>query len=142
VVEAGFRQAAVAGAAGAVAGGLVHGALDAGAAGVVSLEGDSSLRGAGGGLGFGQVAGRHGELPSFLAAGLDVTGLSLLDGAKIQLWACSGGLNQQWLVGPNGELINVNSSRCLDDTGGSTVNGTQLDQQDCYGSVPEVWAAT
>ena len=38
VVEAGFRQAAVAGAASAVAGGLVHGALDAGAAGVVRLE--------------------------------------------------------------------------------------------------------
>jgi hypothetical protein len=49
---------------------------------------------------------------------------------------------QQWVVGPNGELINVNSSRCLDDTGGSTVNGTRLDQQDCYGSGPEVWAAT
>src|SRR5208283_2245232 len=40
VVEAGLRQAAVAGAPGAVAGGLVHGALDAGAAGVVGLEGD------------------------------------------------------------------------------------------------------
>ena len=46
------------------------------------------------------------------------------------------------LVGPNGELINANSGRCLDDNGGSTVNGTQLDQQDCYGSVPEIWAAT
>jgi hypothetical protein len=72
---------------------------------------------------------------------LDVTGQSLLDGAKIQLWACTGAANQQWLVGPNGELINANSSRCLDDAGG-TVNDTQLDQQDCYGSVPEVWAAT
>jgi len=72
---------------------------------------------------------------------LDVTGQSLLDGAKIQLWTCTGASNQQWLIGPNGELINVNSSRCLDDAGG-TVNDTQLDQQDCYGSVPEVWAAT
>jgi len=50
--------------------------------------------------------------------------------------------NQQWLIGPNGELINANSGRCLDDPGGSTVNGTQLDQQDCYGNVSEVWAAT
>ena len=48
VVEAGFRQAAVAGAARAVADGLVHGALDAGPAGVVSLERDRILRGAGG----------------------------------------------------------------------------------------------
>ena len=72
---------------------------------------------------------------------LDVTGQSQLDGAKIQLWACTGAANQQWLVGPNGELINVNSNRCLDDAGG-TVNDTQLDQQDCYGNTSEVWAAT
>jgi hypothetical protein len=40
-----------------VAGGLVHGALDAGAAGVVGLEAGRGFRGAGGGLGFGQAAG-------------------------------------------------------------------------------------
>jgi hypothetical protein len=78
---------------------------------------------------------------------LDVTGKSLLDGAKIQLWTClttngQPAPNQQWLVGPNGELINANSGRCLDDPGGPTANGTQLDQQDCYGNVSEVWAAT
>ncbi|HEX9539412.1 MAG TPA: ricin-type beta-trefoil lectin domain protein, partial [Streptosporangiaceae bacterium] len=78
---------------------------------------------------------------------LDVAGLSLLDGAKIQLSTCTRtnnqpSPNQQWLIGPNGELINANSGRCLDDPGGSTVNGTQLDQQDCYGNVSEVWAAT
>ena len=28
------------------------------------------------------------------------------------------------------------------DPGGTTVNGTQLNQQDCYGNVSEVWAAT
>src|SRR6266496_3391281 len=50
VVEAGFGQASVAGAAGAVAGGLVHGALDAGPAGVIGLERDGVLRGSGGGL--------------------------------------------------------------------------------------------
>jgi hypothetical protein len=53
VVEAGLGQAAVAGAPGAVAGGLVHGAFDAGPAGVVSLERDRCLRGARGGLGLG-----------------------------------------------------------------------------------------
>src|ERR1017187_5862794 len=69
VVEAGLGQAAVAGAPCAVAGGLVHGALHAGAAGVVSLEGDRVFGGAGGGLRLGQVAGRHGELAPVLAAG-------------------------------------------------------------------------
>jgi hypothetical protein len=38
VVEAGFQQAAVAGAAGAVAGDLVYGALDSGAAGVSAIR--------------------------------------------------------------------------------------------------------
>ena len=56
-------QAAVAGAACAVGGGLVHGALDAGAAGVVGLERDRGFRGPGGCLGFGQVAGRQRQLP-------------------------------------------------------------------------------
>jgi hypothetical protein len=42
--------------------------LDAGPAGVVSLERDRSFRGAGGGLRFGQVPGQHGELASFPAA--------------------------------------------------------------------------
>lgn len=74
---------------------------------------------------------------------LDVAGQSLLDGALIQLSACTSGQpSQQWLVGPNGELINANSGRCLDDPGGSAVNGTQLDQQDCYGNVSEVWLPT
>jgi hypothetical protein len=77
---------------------------------------------------------------------LDVTGKSLLDGAKIQLWSCltANGQpvpNQLWLAGPNGELINANSGRCLNDPGG-TINGTQLNQQDCYGNVSEVWLAT
>ena len=69
VVEAGLGQAAVAGASRAVAGGLVHGALDAGPAGIVGLEGDRGFRGASGGLGLGQVAGRDGELPLVLAVG-------------------------------------------------------------------------
>src|SRR6516225_11246494 len=53
VVEAGLGQAAVAGTPRAVAGGLVHGAFDSGAAGVVGLEGDCLFRGPGGGLGLG-----------------------------------------------------------------------------------------
>ena len=57
--EAGSGQAAVAGTARAVGGGLVHGALDAGAAGVVGLERDRGFRGPGGCLGFGQVTGRQ-----------------------------------------------------------------------------------
>jgi hypothetical protein len=67
---------------------------------------------------------------------------SLLDGAQVALVTCSGNPDQVWNVGPDGELINGLSGRCLDDPGGSTVNGTALDQQDCYGNTSEVWAAT
>jgi hypothetical protein len=49
VVETVFGQASIACAPGAVAGGLVHGAFDAGAAGVVGVEGDAVFGGAGGG---------------------------------------------------------------------------------------------
>ncbi len=73
MVEAGSGQAAVACAPGAVAGGLVHGAFDAGAAGVAGLERNRLFFGPGGRLGFGQVAGQQRQLPSFpgsaLAAG-------------------------------------------------------------------------
>src|ERR1035438_5193904 len=51
VVEAGSGQAAVACASCSVAGCLVHGAFDAGAAGVVSLERDRVFCRAGSGLG-------------------------------------------------------------------------------------------
>jgi hypothetical protein len=61
VVEAGFRQAAVAGSAGSVAGGLVHGAFDAGAAGVVGLERDRGLRGRRPGPGPGRGVARSGR---------------------------------------------------------------------------------
>ena len=73
VVEAGFRQSPVACPPGSVRGGLVHGSLDAGAAGVVGLEAGRFLRGPGGGLGFGQAAGRQRELPP-LTLGAQLTG--------------------------------------------------------------------
>ena len=73
VVEAGFRQSPVACPPGSVRGGLVHGSLDAGAAGVIGLEAVRFLRGAGGCLGFGQVTGRQRELPP-LTVGAQLTG--------------------------------------------------------------------
>ncbi len=77
---------------------------------------------------------------------LDVTGRSMLDGAVLQLYTCQSGspanANQRWAVGSNGELFNLNSGRCLDDPGDSTVNGTVLVQEDCYGQAGEIWAVT
>jgi hypothetical protein len=77
---------------------------------------------------------------------LDVTNGSTLDGAaaSLRLWPClsNGGYpipDEQWGIGPNGELINVNSSKCLADPGDNTGNGTRLVQEDCYGRAGEVW---
>ncbi|HEY2443962.1 MAG TPA: ricin-type beta-trefoil lectin domain protein [Streptosporangiaceae bacterium] len=77
---------------------------------------------------------------------LDVIGRSKLDGAEVQLFTCSTNnstnANQHWILGPAGQLYNENSGRCLDDPGNSTVNGTVLVQEDCYGQAGEIWAAT
>jgi Ricin-type beta-trefoil lectin domain/Putative Ig domain len=78
---------------------------------------------------------------------LDMANASTLDGAKLQLWTCltTNGFpnaNQQWVIGPNGDLINSNSGRCLADPGDSTGNGTPVTQEDCYGRAGEVWSVS
>jgi hypothetical protein len=76
---------------------------------------------------------------------LTVTGSTLLDGAKAVLEPCASPAattNQQWVAGVGGELINVNSGRCLDDPGNNTTEGTALVQEDCYGQTGEIWALT
>ena len=61
-----------------------------------------------------------------------VAGASTSDGAKITESADDNGLDQQWTVVSAGNgydnLINVNSGKALDDTNGSTSNGTQMQQ--------------
>jgi hypothetical protein len=79
---------------------------------------------------------------------LDVSNRSALDGAQLQLYACTGSTppgannNQHWEIAPDGELINVNSGRCLYDPGNSAANNTNLIQSDCYGQAGELWAVT
>jgi Ricin-type beta-trefoil lectin domain len=71
-----------------------------------------------------------------------VTGSSLLDGAAIVLARCTEKLPQQWLRGPNGELMNANSGRCLADPSNSTRSGTALVQEDCYSLPGEIWTVS
>jgi hypothetical protein len=73
---------------------------------------------------------------------LTVTGASTLDGAPLELEPCNGSTSQQWLIGPLGELVNLNSGRCADDPDNTTTNGTQLIQDDCYHLPGEVWDPT
>jgi Ricin-type beta-trefoil lectin domain len=77
---------------------------------------------------------------------LDVTGGVNANGTKIQLWAClNGDANQQWQPEPNGELVNPETGRCLDNydvasTNYGTDNGTQLDIWSCNGNPNQQWA--
>jgi hypothetical protein len=76
---------------------------------------------------------------------LTVTGGSLLDGATVVLDTCNTDNNtnadQRWVVS-GGELINVNSGRCLSDPGNSSTEGTALVQEDCYAESGQIWALT
>jgi len=79
---------------------------------------------------------------TLVAAGkcLTVNGSSMLDGAAIVLARCAGSsAAQKWLRGPDGELMNAHSGRCLADPGSSKANGTRLVQEDCYSQPGELW---
>ena len=68
---------------------------------------------------------------------LTVSGSSMLDGAAIVLARCAGKAAQKWIRGPNGELMNSNSGRCL--AGPDSKSGSALVQDDCYSLPGEIW---
>ena len=70
---------------------------------------------------------------------MDIQGASSMNGAKIQLWPCTGGWNQVWVHQSNGELVNPHSGKCLTDPGYSTVNGTQLVLWSCAATADQIW---
>jgi len=67
---------------------------------------------------------------------LDVSNVSVNDGASIHQWQCIGSkqTNQIWQpiqVGSTFELISLNSGKCLDLPSGSAANGQALQQWAC-----------
>src|SRR5260370_282048 len=77
---------------------------------------------------------------------LDVSNVSLADGALLQQWQCIGAsqLNQIWQLYPFGssyELVSLNSGKCLDLPHGDSTNGNQLIQWSCgHGANPnQLW---
>ena len=70
---------------------------------------------------------------------LAVQGGSMLDGAAVDLAGCSKSAALRWLRGPNGQLINANSGRCLAIPANSRAAGTTLIQDDCYSEPGEIW---
>ena len=59
-------------------------------------------------------------------------------GTVVDLYDCNGTGAQQWVPQANGELLNPQSSLCLDDTGAGG-SGTQVTLQTCTGSAEQVW---
>ncbi len=70
---------------------------------------------------------------------LDVSGAGTADGALVQLYTCNGTGAQVWQYQSNGEYLNPNSGKCLDDTG-SGGSGTQVQIWDCANSSNQQWS--
>lgn len=75
---------------------------------------------------------------------LDVTGNSLVNGAKIQQWACSNTDNKRFTLRDAGggqyQLVAVSSGKCLDVAGVSTANGAVVQQWACGGGANQRWS--
>lgn len=76
---------------------------------------------------------------------LDVTGGSFENGAKVQQWSFTGGMNQQWDIKDFSPLSNdryivsVQSGKFLDVTDQSPHNGAQIQQWNYTGGLNQMW---
>jgi hypothetical protein len=69
---------------------------------------------------------------------LDVAGAGTANGTKVDLYTCNGTGAQVWQPQSNGELLNPNSGKCLDDTGFGGA-GTQVQIWSCADSANQQW---
>jgi len=74
---------------------------------------------------------------------IDVTNVSTLDNAPLQLWAYGGGANQQWQWVSEGggyyHFVNRNSAKCLAVPNGATADSVQLVQSTCNGGAGQAF---
>jgi glucose/arabinose dehydrogenase len=66
---------------------------------------------------------------------VDVNGGSTADGAKVQLWTCNGGTNQQWTV--SGSTLRA-LGKCMTVTG--ETDGSQVQLSSCTGGTNQNWS--
>jgi hypothetical protein len=71
---------------------------------------------------------------------VDDSAFSTANGNKIQMWDCTGGVNQQWTVASNGTLQVY--GKCMDITGANYSNGTLVELWDCNGGANQQWHAS
>jgi hypothetical protein len=57
------------------------------------------------------------------------------------VWDCNGDSGEHWVARSDGSLMNVRSglAACLDDPGGNTANGTQLQLAACASTYDQQW---
>jgi hypothetical protein len=74
---------------------------------------------------------------------MDDTNNSSTNGNKVQIWGCSGGVNQKWAyvpdTNPGGAGILVHNDKCLAVSGGGTTNGTKVELWTCNGTGSQQW---
>jgi glucosylceramidase len=70
---------------------------------------------------------------------LDVAAAGTANGTLVQLYTCNGTAAQTWQHQSNGEYINPNSGKCLDDTGFGG-SGTQAQIWTCADSSNQQWS--
>jgi hypothetical protein len=70
---------------------------------------------------------------------LDVNGAGTANGTTVDIYTCNGTGAQVWVPQSNGELLNPNSGKCLDDTGFGG-SGTQVQIWACADSSNQQWA--
>jgi chitinase len=69
---------------------------------------------------------------------LDVNGAGTANGTTVDLYDCNGTGAQVWVPQSNGELLNPNSGKCLDDTGYGG-SGTQAQIWSCADTSNQQW---
>ena len=69
---------------------------------------------------------------------LDVASAGTANGTLVQLYTCNGTGAQQWVHQSNGELVNSNSGKCLDDSGYGG-SGTQVQIWACADTSNQQW---
>ena len=70
---------------------------------------------------------------------LDVSAAGTANGTPVQLYTCNGTGAQVWQHQSNGEYVNPNSGKCLDDTGFGG-SGTQVQIWACADSSNQQWS--
>lgn len=65
------------------------------------------------------------------------------NGLHAVLQICNDTASQQWLYdASSGEIVNKNSTSCLEDTNASTTNGNQIGIANCSSTLAQVWHYT